>query len=91
MKLIRNFFYLFGQGIVGIFRNSIMSTASILVLVCCMLIVGTFGLIAKALNDNLERMDTLNVIVAYIDPSATNGDIADMKAEIEAYNTGITV
>jgi cell division transport system permease protein len=91
MKLFRNFFYLLGQGIIGIFRNSIMSTASILVLICCMLIVGTFGLIIKAVDDNLERTNDLNVIVAFISPSATDEDISKTKAEIEAYHTGITV
>lgn len=91
MKLFRNFFYLLGQGIIGIFRNSIMSTASILVLICCMLIVGTFGLIVKAVDDNLERTNDLNVIVAFISPSATDEDISKTKAEIEAYHTGITV
>lgn len=91
MKLFRNFFYLLGQGIIGIFRNSIMSTASILVLICCMLIVGTFGLIVKAVDDNLERTNDLNVIVAFISPSATDEDISKTKAEIEAYHTGIMV
>ncbi len=91
MKLVRNFFYLLGQGIIGVFRNSIMSTASILVLVCCMLIIGTFGLVVKAVNDNLSRVDTLNVIVAYIDPSAGDAEIQEMKSEIEAFGEGVTV
>ena len=91
MKIVRNFFYLLGQGITGVFRNSIMSTASILVLVCCMLIVGTFGLVVKAVNDNLAKVDTLNVIVAYIDPFATDEDIQRMKTEIEGYDTGVSV
>ncbi|MDD4124471.1 MAG: permease-like cell division protein FtsX [Eubacteriales bacterium] len=91
MKFVRNFFYLLGQGIVGVFRNSVMSTASILVLVCCMLIVGTFGLVVKAINDNLQRVDTLNVIVAYINPAATDEDIQKMKKDIESYSTDITV
>jgi cell division transport system permease protein len=45
----------------------------------------------KAVDDNLSRVDTLNVIVAYIDPSTTDEDIQTMKSEIEAYSPGVTV
>lgn len=91
MKLVRSFFYLLGQGIVGVFRNSIMSTASVLVLVCCMLIVGTFGLVIKAVDDNLKKVDSLNVIVAYIDPSATNENISEMELAIAVYNPDVSI
>ena len=71
MRIIRNFFYLIGQGFVGVFRNSIMSTASILILVCCMLVIGTFTLVIAGVNQSLEQVKDLNVIMAYISPSAT--------------------
>ena len=64
MKKIRSFFYLLGQGFIGVFRNSIMTTASVLVLVCCMLVMGTFGLVVKVIEKNFEQVDDLNVIVA---------------------------
>lgn len=89
MKLIRNIFYLIGQGFVGVFRNSIMSTASILVLICCMLIIGTFGLVIKGVDDNLDMVDDLNVIMAYISPSASEGDIVNMQKQISGFSEGV--
>ncbi len=84
MKKIRNFFYLIGQGFVGVFRNSIMTTASILVLVCCMLIMGTFGLVVKVIEKNFEQIDNLNVIVAYIDNELDETSIESLRQQIES-------
>ena len=49
MRWFRSLFYNIRQGIKGIFRNSIMSTASVLVLLSCMIIVGTFYLVTHTL------------------------------------------
>lgn len=89
MKAIRNFFYLIGQGFMGVFRNSIMSTASILILICCMLIVGTFGLVIKGINDNVDQINDLNVIMAYISPYAEEDDIDQMREQITGFAPGI--
>ncbi len=83
MKKIRNFFYLIGQGFVGVFRNSIMTTASALVLVCCMLIMGTFSLVVKVIEKNFEDIDDLNIIVAYIDKNIDDTSVASLKTQIE--------
>lgn len=91
MRHIYNFFYLLCQGFIGIFRNSIMTTASILVLVCCMLIVGTFGLVIKAVDASLDEINDLNVIVAYIDKTASGEEIRQMKAQIESFGDNVTV
>ena len=50
MRWFRSFGYNLKQGCKGIFRNSIMSTASVLVLLSCMIIVGTFYLVIVNLN-----------------------------------------
>ncbi len=89
MRIIRNFFYLIGQGFVGVFRNSIMSTASILILVCCMLVIGTFTLVIAGVNQSLEQVKDLNVIMAYISPSAGDEQIADMQKRIVDYSEGV--
>ena len=91
LRFFRKLIYLIGQGFVGVFRNSIMSTASILVLICCMLIVGTFGLVIKAVDDNLDKINGLNVIVAYINEKATDAEIARTKEEILAYDPTLVI
>ena len=91
MQFFRKLVYLIGQGFVGVFRNSIMSTASILVLICCMLIVGTFGLVIKAVDDNLNKINGLNVIVAYIDENATDAEIEKTKEDILSYDPTLVI
>ncbi len=82
MRKIKTFFYLIGQGFVGIFRNSIMSTASILVLICSMLVMGTFGLTVKVIEKNFENVQDLNIIVAYIEKDTDDATIEALKAQI---------
>ena len=91
MQFFRKLFYLIGQGFVGVFRNSIMSTASILVLICCMLIVGTFGLVIITVDDNLDKIKGLNMIVAYIDENANDAEIERTKEEILSYDPTLKI
>ena len=56
------FFYNIGQGFKGVFRNRVMTTASILVLMACMVLVGTFYLVIDTINRNFEKIQNLNVI-----------------------------
>ncbi|MBO7162612.1 MAG: permease-like cell division protein FtsX, partial [Clostridia bacterium] len=83
MKLINTFFFHIGQGIKGIFRNPIMSTASLLVLVCCMVVTGTFALIIDNINKNFEALDDVNKMIVWLDdaPEAEEGEESEESAE----------
>ena len=83
MKLINTFFFHIGQGIKGIFRNPIMSTASLLVLVCCMVVTGTFALIIDNINKNFEALDDVNKMIVWLDdaPEAEEGEESGESAE----------
>ena len=83
MKLINTFFSHIGQGIKGIFRNPIMSTASLLVLVCCMVVTGTFALIIDNINKNFEALDDVNKMIVWLDdaPEAEEGNESEESAE----------
>ena len=61
------FFYNIGQGFKGVFRNSIMTTASVLVLVACMILVGTFYVVIDTISLNFESINDLNVIEILVD------------------------
>lgn len=86
MKLINTFFFHIGQGIKGIFRNPIMSTASLLVLVCCMVVTGTFALIIDNINKNFEALDDVNKMIVWLDdaPEAEEGEEGEESAEESA-------
>lgn len=76
MKHISTFFYHVGQGFVGVFRNPVMSTASMLVLICCMLITGTFYLVIDNINRNFKALDDLNVMIVWIDDDTGDSDVS---------------
>lgn len=89
MKLINTFFFHIAQGIKGIFRNPIMSTASLLVLVCCMVVTGTFALIIDNINKNFEALDDVNKMIVWLDdaPKAEEGEeSAEESKEENEYN-----
>ena len=48
-----NVFYFIGQAISGLWRNGIMSVASIAVLMSLLVVIGGFTLLVKNINVNL--------------------------------------
>ncbi len=81
MKLFYNFFYHIGQGIKGIFRNPVMSTASLLVLICCMVVTGTFALIIDNINKNFETLEDINVMKVWLGKTAQETEQTDVSGE----------
>lgn len=75
-------FYNIGQGFKGVFRNSVMTTASILVLVACMILVGTFYLVIDTIDRNFNAIDNLNVIEIMLDKDYTEEEILLIGKEL---------
>ncbi len=78
MRWFRSLGYNLKQGVKGIFRNSIMSTASVLVLLSCMIIVGTFYLVIVNIEENFRQIDNLNVIEVRMDATYSDEQIAQV-------------
>ncbi len=64
-------FYFIGQSVKGLWRNGVMSFASIMVLMSCLVVMGSFALLVLNINLNLNSLDMLNEIVVSIDTSIT--------------------
>ena len=62
--------YFIKQAFSGIFKNGVMSSACIIILVLSMLIIGSFWTITENINFNLKSIDDLNVIVVYLKDGA---------------------
>lgn len=75
-----NLGYSFKQAFNGIFKNGIMTSASILILVLSMLIIGSFWTITENINFNLSSIDDLNVIVVFLEDDA---NIEEVKSKLE--------
>lgn len=78
------FFYNLGQGFKGVFRNSVMSTASILVLIACMILVGTFFVVIDTIDRNFNAIDDLNVIEVMMDKDYSESEIIEIGEKLAA-------
>lgn len=76
------FFYNIGQGFKGIFRNSVMTTASILVLIACMILVGTFYLVIDTIDRNFNAIDNLNVIEVMLNKDYDEKEIIEIGEQL---------
>lgn len=82
MKL-RNVPHLIGQGFVSFWRNGVMTTAAILILICCMLVLGSFYTVVDNLNHFIdEQMDEIKTINAYVDAKVSDDDVAEIEKKL---------
>ena len=76
------FFYNLGQGFKGVFRNGVMTTASIIVLIACMILVGTFYLVIDTIDRNFKAIDNLNVIEVMLDKDYDEVEIIEIGRKL---------
>jgi cell division transport system permease protein len=76
--------YFFSQAFKGIFRNGVMSFASVAVLMSCLVVLGGFALLVHNININLEQFGLLNEIVVFADYDATSEDLQIIAEDIKA-------
>ena len=77
-----NIFYFIGQAFVGLWRNGVMSFASVAVLMSCLVVIGGFALIVKNIDVNLEQFGNLNEIVVFCDTEATEEEIVAVGEQL---------
>lgn len=79
-----NIGYFFREGFVGIFRHGLMSFAAVGMIVACLLIMGTFSLVAVNLDQNLQALQAQNEFSAYVDDSYTLEQAQALQPSIAA-------
>ncbi len=67
--------YLISQAFKSLFRNGMMTFASIAVLMSCLTVMGSFALLVYNINYNLDQLGSLNEIVVYCDTDLTDEDV----------------
>lgn len=83
MKL-RNVPHLIGQGFVSFWRNGVMTTAAILILICCMLVLGSFYTVVDNLNHFIDmQMDEIKTINAYVDAKVSGEEFESIKEKLK--------
>lgn len=67
MKKSYNPFMFIGEAFKNLWRDRVMSTASVLVLASCLVLLGCFSLLVVNINTNMNRLVSLNEIVAFVE------------------------
>lgn len=76
--------YLIKEGFLSIFTHGFMSFASICVIIACLVIMGSFALIAVNVDAIIEDLEQQNQIMAFVDESFTEEEARALESEIAA-------
>ena len=79
-----NFRYFFREGSRNMFSHGFMSFAAIGITVACLLIMGTFSLVAYNADYNLKNLQKENAVLAFIDESLTEDQARALQGKVEA-------
>ena len=79
-----DFRYFAHEGLSNMFSHGFMSFAAIGITVACLLIMGTFTLVAVNANELLRDLEQENEILAYVDDSCTEAESKALQKELEA-------
>ena len=73
---MNNFGYHLKEGVRGVFRNRLVNTAAIGMLIACLVVTGAFGLLLININAAIEETGAVNTISVYLDETADTAAVA---------------
>ncbi|MBQ8396798.1 MAG: permease-like cell division protein FtsX [Clostridia bacterium] len=73
-----NPFYFVGQALKSLWRNSVMTVASILILASCLIVLGSFALLVADINLNLDQLGLMNEIAIYLEPTLDDAQVEEI-------------
>ncbi|MBR2133411.1 MAG: permease-like cell division protein FtsX [Eubacterium sp.] len=74
--------YLTKEGFRNIWTNRMMSVASIAVLMSCLVLIGSAAMMFLNIDSLLARIEEENVVMVFIDDTATEQDVSALEGEI---------
>ena len=84
MKKRTNFGYFIKEGVQSIFTHRLMSFASVCIIIACLLIMGSFCLLALNVHHIINTMEDDNQILAYVDETLTDGQALGLQSKLQA-------
>ncbi|HIY21773.1 MAG TPA: permease-like cell division protein FtsX [Candidatus Flavonifractor merdigallinarum] len=84
MKHFNNIGYFFVEGFRSIFAHGLMSFAALCMIVCCLLIMGSFSLVAINLDEMWGSYEQQNEFLAFVDESYSEEEAKALQSSIEA-------
>ena len=77
-----NLFYYIKEGYSSVFRYGFMSFASVAIIIACLVIMGSFLLVAMNVNDIIEEAESRNQVTAFIDETLTEEEARGLEVRI---------
>ena len=85
MKLTRNRTgYYIKEGVVSIFTHSLMSFASVCIIIAFLVIMGSFALLALNITALVGELENENIVLAYVDENLSEQDARNLRQELRA-------
>ena len=81
-RRLNNIGYLLKEGIRGIFLHGFMSFAAVCVTVACLVIVGSFSILAYNLDVMVEELNQTSEILVYVESSLTDAEAKSIGTKI---------
>ena len=81
---LNNLGYLFKEGFRGIFIHGFMSFAAVCVTVACLVIVGSFSILAYNLDIMVEELNQTSEILVYVDSELSDAEARSVGTKINA-------
>ncbi len=78
--------YLIKEGLKNTWTNRMMSFASIAVLLCCLVLIGSASMIFLNINSVIDRIEDENVIMVFVADETTDAQIEEMGAKLKGMN-----
>ena len=79
-----NFFYFIREGVYNMFSHGFMSFAAVGITVACLLIMGTFTLVAVNANAMLEDLESQNQMLAYVEDYLSEEEARALESKLLA-------
>ncbi|MCC8121192.1 MAG: permease-like cell division protein FtsX, partial [Oscillospiraceae bacterium] len=76
--------YYIKEGFCSIFTHGLMSFAAVCMIIACLLIMGTFSLVAVNFEHNLTKLQDENEFLAYLDENLSEEEAQALQSTIEA-------
>lgn len=86
-----NLVYFFKEGLHNIFVNGFMSFAAVSVMAACLLITGSFTLVAYNIGVMIEELESQNEIAVYIEDTLSREEAVSLEAQIKKIENIATV
>lgn len=80
---MRNFAYYVREGVRNMFSHGFMSFAAVGITVACLVIMGTFTLVAVNLDENLKDLERENEILAFVDDTYSEEEARALQKVLE--------